>query len=151
MASPQIIKCIDGTRVYFHFLFCAEKKNSLASIEKGSNKNKLMQAFQELDEQTPIQTSADCWESPPTHTHTLLTSKTVTDLTMLLTELISRCYEHTCLHPITWTLLPHHLVEIVLLGFLLSSLKVSGWRNQVVWVTRRMSLSPLYSSLTTSS
>lgn len=26
MASPQIIKCIDGTRVYFHFLFCAEKK-----------------------------------------------------------------------------------------------------------------------------
>lgn len=70
MASPQIIKCIDGTRVYFHFLFCAEKKNSLASIEKGSNKNKLMQAFQELDKQTPIQTSADCWESPPTHTHT---------------------------------------------------------------------------------
>lgn len=88
---------------------------------------------------------------PNTHTHTLLTSNTVTDLTMLLTELISRCYEHTCLHPITWTLLPHHLVEIVLLGFLLSSLKVSGWRNQVVWVTRRMSLSPLYSSLTTSS
>lgn len=74
------------------------RKIALASRER--MKNKLMQAFQELD--SLIQASADCWESPPPHFNVLTGQIQMTNVCSV-TRLISACSGYTWLDPITST------------------------------------------------